>query len=357
MGKRLLAIDIGNRNTKLVWGHYKSPRLVMDGFTVTATPDHALKDDRLADITSLAQTLEREINEHSIKPDHLVFTISGPGVITRDIQLPKSTETEIAQIISFDAQQFFPIDLKDYVYDFKILEHIATDDGDFTKVMLVAALEGHLDDYMKLGEILDIDVAAIDINHNCVYKMIHHGHLLADAVPEEDTTEIAVIGLGHKYTNLSIYAKRKMKFSRSMPFGSGDIDNAILKILETGDEAAERYKIGQLQLTPADSQDEKKQQLLAASVQPLERLLYDLHRLFDFYKTNYGSDITRIYLCGGGGKLQGLDYFFRDSLGIPVQVIDNSHLSNVVYRNKTTLEDFQENIRFLIPAMGALIRN
>lgn len=356
MEKNTLTIDIGNRHIKMLWGNYKAAKLYLHGFSVIDTPPDALNDEGFADITALAQVIEREIIGNRIRPKEVIFTLSGQGIIARDIQLPKSTDKEIEKILRFDVEQFFPIDLKEYTYDFKPMEQITIDGQEYSRVMLVAVQEKKSDDYMELADILGLKVSAIDINQNCIFKMVHNRHLPIDKGDESADSEYSIIDLGHKTTNLANFANQVMQFYRIMAFGNHEIDLEIQQLLNVDYSEADAYKRDKLNLIASGLQNDLLRSQTASRL-VLDRMLNDLRRLNDFYRTNFAYSVNTIYLCGGGGRIPGIAQYFSEYLAIPTQIITFDHLVNVKYTNKKDINRFKDNIGLLIPPMGAFIRS
>jgi len=61
-----------------------------------------------------------------------------------------------------------------------------------------------------------------------------------------------------------------------------------------------------------------------SAIKPLlDRLVSELKRSFDYYRSQMnGSDVTTIYLCGGGAQMQDLDQFLRQKTGLDIRVLN-----------------------------------
>ena len=353
-----LSIDIGNQVIKLLYGHYRSAQLRIKGFSLLAVPENSVQEGRLINTPEIAHRLANEIKNNSFNPKEIVFTLAGSSVISRIIQLPKSTEKEVKQILAFEASQFFPIDLKDYVFDYRIMDDINTREGEFTRIMLIAIPEKQADEYMELGALLGIKVAAITAHPDCMFKLVAQKHLLYSPalLDKGQDANYVIIDLGQWNVKASIFSRQILQSDRTLPVGIRDLDTAIMQTLQMDAAEADTYKRNRLDL--ANNEDITLATNPTDAIQAvIMKILYDVNRFIDFYKSNnYAQDIDKIYLCGGGSQIMGISTLVSQYFNTEVEVIEKSQIANLIYKKAENQSDFEDKIRFLIPAMGALIR-
>lgn len=325
--KKYLAIDIGNRKTKIVLGGIEKDKIVVDNYFITDTPTGIMEDGKITNLNGLIAMLKDSLKKGKIRGKHLVMSITGTGIITRDIQLPKSTDEELEKILGFEAQQYFPVELDNYILDFKVLEEIDSGDGVFNRVLLVAAPVNQVDEFMKVHKRLNKEIEAIDIPANNICKVLFgEAYVGKELNGKELPHEFAVLDLGAKTTGVYIFSSGKLKFSRILLNGSGDIDDLIASQLNVDFSKAEEIKImvGNLiaddDLINPNSEDAKISNLIKPAV---NNLMSDINRFIEFYNSrSTGNRLDRIFLCGGGSKLKGIDIYFRTYFNIPVEFLD-----------------------------------
>ncbi|WP_242856093.1 pilus assembly protein PilM [Ruminiclostridium josui] len=234
IGKNLLALDIGNDTIKIVCGSASKKNILINEYAIINTPVECINDGMIFDADTVAAAISDAIKTHKIRGGALVMTVTGTGVITRDIILPKSTEQEIEKMLEFEAQQYFPVDLKDYTVDFKVMENI----GEQIRVLVVAAPNKQIETYINLAKLLKQQLAAIDIPSNCVLKLLSFLPLSNDEAAEE----YAVVDIGRDTSRVCFFRNNILKFSRILLNGVSEVDSIIANKYNLEFKAAEELK-------------------------------------------------------------------------------------------------------------------
>lgn len=375
MNNKVIAIDIGNKTTKIVCGVASKKNIIVKEYAIIDTPTNSIKDGHIVNVDNLALNICDALKSINIKSGNLVLNITGTSVITREIQIPVSTDEEISQMLEFEAQQYFPVDLQNYTLDFKALETISVGETMQTKVLLVAAPNKQIEEYIKLARLLKLQLIALDIPANCMLKFVR---LNANV----DDGEYAVINIGLETTEVCIFNKECLKFSRILLNGSADIDRLIansynvslskaedLKInydskaikqdkVDSGsrsiEKAHEEVAVVSEIINPLDSISELK--FLDNTIDSaLNNIVSDINRFIDFYNSRENSNhVAKLFICGGGSRLSGLTDYFATYFNLPVAYMPVSN--QVVYKGKKSKNDFERDYLQIVNALGGLIR-
>jgi type IV pilus assembly protein PilM len=358
--KGLLAIDIGSSNIKLVHGRALRNKIEIYEYHIVETPVDSVSDGKITKVDSVFHALNNSIKENRINAEKTVFTITGTGVITRDIQVPASTDEEIQQMIEFEAQQYFPVDLENYVLDFKVMETVYTQEGAFNRVMLAAVPDKQVEEYMKLPDMMKMRPEAVDLPANCVLKYFFG---MGDRIKRNDTAlnpemaeEFAVIDMGSETTGVCIFNKGNLVFNRILLNGSNEIERQISQILGMDLQEAEVIKSHREKVyDEAAAAGEEDTDGIGGIIKPaLDAMLADINRFFDFHHSRDGGKLSRIYLCGGGSLLKGVDSYVSSYFNVPAERLSPD--KSIVYRGKKGGEAFERDFCFLVNAIGALVR-
>ncbi|MCX7747383.1 MAG: type IV pilus assembly protein PilM [Clostridia bacterium] len=356
--KRYVSIDIGNKNIKMVHGGLEKEKLSVYWYEIIPTPENAIKDGKIIQLQSITNTIKEVLKKNKIREKRMILNITGTGVITRDIQIPKSTDDEIEKILEYEAQQYFPVALENYVLDYKVQEEIQSMEGNLIRVLLVAVPVNQVEEYMKLPKSLRMEMEAIDLPANCVCKLLFGKDDTQKKAENWDSTgEFAVLDIGADTSGVNIFCDGKLKFSRILLNGSSDFDDALSKELGIDLTQAEEIKKAKIKVLSEDEEyvESSERISLCNIVRPsVNNIIMDVNRFFEFYNTRgTGNRIQKIYICGGGSKLLGMGNYLKSYFNIPVEYLACSE--HIVYMGKHEKEFYADFI-YLMNAIGALVR-
>ncbi len=347
IGKNLLALDIGNDTIKIVSGSASKKNIFINEYVIINTPVDCINDGMIIDTSTVSKVICEAIKTHKIGGGALVMTVTGTGVITRDIVLPKSTEQEIQNMLEFEAQQYFPVDLKDYTVDFKVMENI----GDQIRVLVVAAPNKQIETYINLAKLLKQQLAAIDIPSNCVLKLLSFSPLYND----ETVEEYAVVDIGRDTSGVCFFRNNVLKFSRILLNGVSEVDSIIANKYNLEFKAAEELKRSFKGFNSQSESEDKFQDLGEVIKGALDSIISDLNRFIEFYNSRDNSNnVEKLYIYGGGSKLKGITEYFSSTFNMPV--LQFPLLKEIVYKGHKGREAFEQDYPFLINAVGCLTR-
>ncbi len=357
--KSYLALDIGNKNMKMVWGGTEKDKIHIYEYGIVNSPADSIKDGRIINPAAIARVVKEFIKKHKIKTDKMIANITGTGVITRDIQLPKSTDEEIEKMLEYEARQYFPVDLGNYVLDYKVQEEVMNPEGVFNRLILAAVPVKQADEYMEIPHLLDMEMKAMDLPANSISKSLFGFGAGRNRADENyQVREFAVLDIGSDTTGVYIFYDGRLKFNRILLNGSSDVDRLISKEFNVALKQAEEIK--RLKAKVFSEEDEVKElpelvQLCRAIRPAVNNIITDISRFFDFYNSrNTGNKIETIYICGGGSKLKGLDAYIGSYFNISAERISSP--DSVVYKGNRRQEEFKEDFACLVSAIGAVVR-
>lgn len=361
--KTYLSIDIGNRNIKIVQGKYVDKKVEIMNYDIIDTPCHSVSDGKIIGVNAIVQSIRDSINKNKMWADELILLITGTGIITRDIQVPKSSDEEMAKIVEYQAQQYFPVDLNNYILDFKVLEEVQKDEGTFSRVLLVAVPYKQVEEYMKIPKMLKMEINSIDLHANCVAKFLfgeNNLNINAEKDSSELPREFVVLDIGADTTEIYIFCNNSLKFNRILLTGGSDIDKKIAQVFQIDSKEAENNKIFKARVNDEAEKweiTEEVESISRCAKESITNFAEDLTRFLDFYNSRAEENcISKIYVCGGGSKLQGLSSFLGDSFDIPAGAVAPTPYVDIQYSGKKNSEELNRDFVFLINAIGGLIR-
>ncbi|MFC1667732.1 type IV pilus assembly protein PilM [Candidatus Omnitrophota bacterium] len=289
MMKKIAGIDIGNHSIKLIELEYKQGQFELTRSCIKRIVGGNAKST-LADLISETKLPLKRVN----------VSLSGPSVIVRYIKMPSMKEEELKSAIEFEADKYIPFNLNDSIVDCAILDKAASGTQ---RVLLVAAKKSEVMNLLALFKDVGLEINTVDIDSFAFLNSFHR--LKAKESKGEHT--YALINMGARFSNMNIVTKGSIYFTRDVLWGGSDITNRLRDAMGISLEEAEKTK-----QNPA-----KKQEEIGGIITPvLERLASQVRMSFDYFESQFGKNVERLYISGGTSYLFNIVDFLKDNLGV-----------------------------------------
>ncbi|NBG87526.1 pilus assembly protein PilM [Isachenkonia alkalipeptolytica] len=320
---QMIAIDIGTNKTKVVVGSCdaakngggKNHKITVDEIFAFDTPLSEAQQPTTkteepvytgSQVTEeykpffnelqLKTILEDELSKRKVKTDNATITIDNKPLITREMVMPKATGDKLRSMIKHEIEEYLPINVDQYLVDYRILEEVM--EGDVEKYkLLVGALPRKIGKYYyDFLKSLHREPVALDTESNVISKGFERDLKINGQDVGVGGKTIAYIDIGYSNIEMNVIEKGILKFTRTLENGVKDIEENV--VVEEDRGKIEEEHIG--------------------------NWLQSLERMFLFF-TSRETDrkIHEIYLYGGGAKLKGLSEKMEGALEIPTKVIEN----------------------------------
>jgi type IV pilus assembly protein PilM len=310
--KPIVGLDIGSSAVKAVELRPAGKSYKVSAFAVEPLPPDSIVDGAIIDGTAVAEAIRRVFAAGAFKAKDVAASLSGNAVIVKKINLPVMTETELADSIFWEAEQYIPFDVQDVNLDYQILDPGTGENSKGTMdVLLVAAKKEKIADYTgviaqagRTPVIVDVDAFALQNAYEVNYGI--------------DTEAVVVLlNAGASAININIVSGDQSLFTRDISLGGNAYTEAVQKELNLPFESAEQLKKGQA-LDGVAFRD--VQPVLHAMT---ENVLLEVQKTFDFFKATAVSDrIDRIVLSGGASRVDGFAAALQERFGSTVTGFD-----------------------------------
>jgi len=306
-----VGLDIGSSAAKAV-----ELKASGRGFRVSAyasepvSPD-SIVDGAIIDGTGVAESIRRAIERLRTRTKDVAASLSGNAVIVKKINLPQMTDSELAESIRWEAEQYIPFDVQDVNLDYQILDPGGADGKASMDVLLVAAKKDKIGDYTGViaqaglvPVVMDIDAFAMQNAFEANYDV--------------DASAVHVLmNVGASAVNINIVSGGSSLFTRDISIGGNAFTEAVQREFNLPFEQAEQTKCGLG--FPGVRQEELTPVLRAVT----ENVLLEIQKTFDFFRATATSDrLDRIMLCGGGSRVDGFAAALSERFSLPVEPLD-----------------------------------
>lgn len=307
-GKNLIGVDIGSSAIKVCQAKETRKGLLVQRLGFAPLPPQAIVDGQVRNPSMVVDALRRVFHDSKIRLKDVALSVSGQSVIIRKISVPLMTAQELAEQISWEAEQHIPFDIKDVQVDYQVLRKRA--DENQMDLLLVAAKKDQINDYAQLARDAKLKPVVVDIDAFTLQNLFESS---LGFTPGET---VALINVGANLTSLNIASDGISAFTREIANGGEVITDEIHRRLGVPHEQAEMYKCG---VTPDGSP--VPHQVTEIVNQGIDAIAAEIQRSLDFYLATSGEgDINRLLVTGGTANIPSLAQAVERRARVPVQV-------------------------------------
>jgi len=346
---RILSLNLGTQTISLA--EFKTGDkggLVLNAYRMTE-----LLADPAAEATRMAQTkfaVQEMMASLHLKSGKVNYAISGQSVFTRFVKLPPVEESQVGQIITFEAQQNVPFPITEVVWDYQLVEGSGQDKK--LEVVLVAIKADLLDELNASVESSGLATNVVDIAPMALYNAFRYN------CSDRPGCSL-LIDIGARTTNL-IFVEPLKVFTRGIQIGGTTITAAIAKDFNEPFGAAEARKkasgfvsLGGSYAEPSDPDVARVSKVIRNT---MTRLHGEISRSITFYRAQqHGRQPSQVFLCGGSASLPYMREFFQEKLQLPVEFF--MPFRNVTLGSSLKPEEVGKNAHFMGELVGLSLRS
>lgn len=298
--KPIFGFDIGHSTIKVVQLEpRKSGRIDVLGYGYNTFPETAITDGVISNIRELASSaypLITELMVGTVSTNRVAVSIPSSKCFTRVITLPVMEKEDLAEAVRLEADQSIPKSLDDLYIDFEVSKKIKLKKTGEEKleVVMVAAPRELINSYMKLFEVIGLEVALIETSLMANGRAYVYGH--------KYTKPLLLVDFGSKSTDINIF-DGAVRVTGTISGGGDSMTEAIAKQFKVTTRQAYILK------TRYGLKSGAKQKEISKAVAPiLDSVVKEINKMLRYYhdRETKGREVGAIVLSGGGANLPGL---------------------------------------------------
>lgn len=324
---RPAGIDIGSGSIKLIELQDKKGKLELLKCAVNAISGEDVKTS-LKDLLGFSKLSSRKVN----------ISLSGPSVIVRYIEMPPMKKEELRSAIKFESSKYIPFDVSEAILDCAVLDKSLS--GNMNRVLLVAAKKDKVSSCMEIFKEMGLEIASIDVDTMAILNAFQR---LGLETRQENI--YAMINIGARFSNMNIVNKTSPYFTRDILWGGADVTSRIKEFLGLSAEDAEALK-----LNPG----ERKTEIGGIIMPALEKFISEIRMSFDYFETQFGRNINKLYISGGGAYLFNTLDFLKENMDVDVVLWDP--LEGVKISDEAPDKELKDSPGKFAVAMGLALR-
>ncbi len=320
----IIGLDLGSTSVKIAQFTKKEGELRLvkaDLREIKPTGNEALREK---EIVLVLKDLFKGIN---VKKSKIIASINCPKTAIKIAKVPYMPKTELRDGINLEAKNYFPFPIENSLLDYEILGDMIEKGVRKYEVVVGVSPKKTVEGYLSLLAEAGIKPASLIPCSSALQKLVEHSYV------KEDKTQ-CFIDIGELHTELVIFKGNTLMFSRKIPVTGRDFTKAMTGVLASdrgrmGLSLDEAEKIKRETGIPPEAESKtidnkiSTSQILSMLRAPLERLVGEIERCFDYYREETsGAKIDSLVLFGAGASLGGLIKYLYGALGIEVKLGD-----------------------------------
>jgi type IV pilus assembly protein PilM len=324
---RPVGIDIGTSSIKLIELQDRNGKLELLKCAVNAVSGDDVKTS-LKDLLALSKLSSKRVN----------ISLSGPSVIVRYIEMPPMNKGELKSAIKFEGGKYIPFDIKEAILDSAVLDKSPA--GAANNVLLVAAKKDKVKACMEMFKEIGLDIAAIDVDSIAVLNSFQRLGL-----ESKQESAYAMINIGAKFSNINIISKGYPSFTRDIMWGGADLTVRIKELTGLKQDEAEALK---------RDPGERKTEIMGVMMPALEKLVSEVRMSFDYFETQFGRNIDKLYMSGGASYLFNMRDFLKENLD--TEIIPWNPFDGIKILDGSVEKNFMDSPAQFSVALGLALR-
>ena len=318
---------------------------------------HRFPSMEFNDPEALSRSLKDFLSRHPrVKKPDLIATWRH-DVTEKPIILPVMPARELSTAIRFAAERNYAIPVNECFMDYMLTRDFTTDEGTRSGQYFLYALP-------KTSAAVCLNVLATlsDQLLAVVPSSVAQGIIL-DRMGGEGKGDIASLDVGYENSSVHVFRASRPLLSRLIPIGGRDFTEALVGEGETGypdkvitREEAETMK-EKMTLMPDETSPADRAASwgsIAGIRSHVEKLQEELLTSVRYYQQQgFGGTLVRIFLCGDGSRIQGLERYLEAGVGIPVARPQWRRPDDMEI-DKSLEERLKGDLVSYLPSLGAL---
>lgn len=277
------------------------------------------------------EKLKQWIQQKQWRSKKVFFVHSQVPAVLRRFQIPKVASSELKNAIHWQIKDQLPFPIEEAVVEYRLIGYLSgTEGASQVDILAAAAPKAEIQKWADQLESLGFEVKSFGLVPSALESGIHQSAAYAHQT-------VAVLEMGAEATSLVIIGKPGILFYRQLQVtgktitesltGSIVMDSGRVDItLQQAEELKKKYGIPDRNTAEYDHERSVSLNKLGVMMRPaLEKLSNEVHRTLEYYHMQCGQadqKVTRLLLSGGTGQMKGLTAFLKESLDLPVELLD-----------------------------------
>ncbi|MEE9183918.1 MAG: type IV pilus assembly protein PilM [Acidimicrobiia bacterium] len=312
-----VGLDIGSTGVRAVALDTGKQPPVIRRIGQVDMPEGAVVAGEVVDSQAVTVAVKSLWKKSKLPKRRIILGLANQRVIVRQVDVPRMSESELAEALPFQVQEHIPIPIEETFLDFVPIEEFTTPDGEpMLSILVVAAQQEMVNDLLGAVGEAGVSVVAVDLQPFGLIRALFYGDFDLDSVA-------AVVDVGSGISQVVLVRGGEPRFVRLLQQGGADFTTALVDALDlTWDDAEELKR--QVGVTPvgedAPSGDDDEDRARAILDRQADRFIDEVRDSVNFYLSqNDEPALSRIIVSGNGARLPHLANRLGSVLGAKIE--------------------------------------
>ncbi|KTE89964.1 pilus assembly protein PilM [Desulfitobacterium hafniense] len=268
--------------------------------------------------------LKSWLRKNKVSVKKLGITLSCPGVITRMVTLPQMSNKDLEKLLSEQVDQYFTLNISDYVVDYRILEKVQEEDQVRLRVLLVAVPLDEWEKQWKLWESIGFAPKVADFSADCLCRLYHRLGGWGGSKNQVPILDLAIVDLGTDRVEFILMEHGVFFLYSDMEISLGELndqkvlnESSLIEELNETRKPPEPIELNE-SIEPMDSVEVAYPNELEDRLLPVFNTLSEF--LNFFASRHYGKSVDQIFITGECANYENLEELFERNMGIQSKV-------------------------------------
>ncbi len=285
MSRQLVGFDIGESTLKMVQASDRE----IKACAVADVPDDIVKNGVIVSRDAMADFIRESAGKNGIPKTDAAVAIPASQIVTRNVTMPAMSVQQLMFNMPYELKEYLKDEKQKYYFDYALREMITGDDGvpSEMRLLICAVLKSVIEEYEMMFKRAGFRLK-IAVPEECAYAAFAGG--VSD-------TDFCIADLGHSSTRLYMFHNGEYTAMRNIEIGGRSLDLLIAD--ENG------IDIHMAQIYKKNNYNAVLENDLAKHM--YGRLAVEIMKAVNFFNyNNREAELSKIYVCGGGSKVDTL---------------------------------------------------
>jgi type IV pilus assembly protein PilM len=311
-----VGVDVGSASIKVIVLERIGNAIHLKNYAIAKSKEEIIKPGTPGVIGDMASELiERTMKEAEISQQFVQAAVPSFSSLITAIEIPRTAQDNIDEIIQTEAPKYIPVQLADVVYGWQLIdegnEEIKEDaipgvkrDGKI-HILLVAIMREISAQYEKVFSAAGLKIDSLEID----------AFSLTRALIGDNKKPHLILDIGHKVCNIVAVSNGNVLMNRTIDIAGDRITKTIARSLNIDIPRAEKIKHSQgMKAGEAQGGVEMIGQVMDAVVGEIRKTNQAIKKTYE------GIEISEIVLTGGGAKLLGMADYLQKELNLETRI-------------------------------------